>query len=321
MVSVAHCQPQVAFAQFVGCAGDELLAVGEDDFRHAGAAIVIRYDGAAGRVDPAAGVGRGMLAPAPVERVAGAVGLDAVVVGAHGSAHALFVDNVETALELEPAKVVNEIANATDTAFVTGVLRDLVMVVVDRIVAVVVEIRGQRPAVKGSCAEQFGVGMTVAAELLVDHQFVLERTAGDDVDRTGKGFRCNQTGSRASRNVDAFESAQADAIQAVGRRDRREDRDAIDQQRCVATRQIVQHDVADVADRTLGLHREARAFVDGLGQRGCTALFDIPGTEGFGGNDLVPEHGLATDGATTANRDFTQFAVGSVGIGPRQCKG
>lgn len=107
---------------------------------------------------------------------------------------------------------------------------------------------------EADAAEQFGIHVAMGAKLLVDQQLFLERPAGDDIDRAGQRFRRDQAGPGAARNVDPFDVAEADAVEAVGRGHRREDGNAVDEQRGVAAGQIVEYHIADIADRTFGLH-------------------------------------------------------------------
>ena len=153
MAGVTHGQSQAAFTQFVRGAGDELLAVGKDDFRHASPPVVVRDDAAGRWIDPAAGIRRGILALAPVERIAAAIGFDSAVIGAHGTAHALLVDDVEAALDLEPADIIKEETHAADVALVAGVFRNLVVVGIDGVMLVVVEVGRQSTARKRLGAE------------------------------------------------------------------------------------------------------------------------------------------------------------------------
>ena len=146
--------------------------------------------------------------------------------------------------------------------------------------------------------------MAVAAELLVDHQLILERPASDNIDRSGQGFRCDQAGAGTARDVDALQPAETDAVQPIGGGHRREDRNTVNQQRGVTAWQVVEHNVAHIADRAFGLHRNARTFVEHLGQHRGTGFFNFTGSNGFGSDDFIAQHGFAADIAATIDGDF-----------------
>ena len=91
----------------------------------------------------------------------------------------------------------------------------------------------------------------------------LERAAGDDIDRAGQRLPGDQAGAGAARDVDALDAAEGDAVQAIGGGYRREDGGMPSMSSVAAAGQVVEHDVADVADRAFGLNGDARAACRG----------------------------------------------------------
>jgi hypothetical protein len=283
---------------------DGLLALGFDDFRHAAAATAVRAQNAPvgqGDVtrlchavgnDPARRAGRAAPARAPVEGVAAHVALDGAGVAAQRAATALFVHQVETPAQLEATDIVEEQAESAQGTFVTGVFAHAVTVAVQAVMMIDVERGSDCAAREGSGEEAVQPPIAVLPGLRFHYRFRLGRTLGNDVDRSGQGFRRDQAGAGAARNVDALHAVDADHVQAVGAGHRGKNRHAVNHDGGEAPRQVVEGDVAHVADGAFGLHRDTGVVVHRFVQGGGVGLADVGRGNRLGLDDFVAQLGL-----------------------------
>ena len=264
-------------------------------------------------------IGRAVRTLAEVERVAAGAGAHRVVVVAERAAHALFVDVVETRLELEPTDVVEEQAQAEQLAVVAGVLRDAVADAVHAVL--LLQGAGERERAAGEGLGRIGrlALETEAAAAQVEFRAVARRTLGHQVHRPGQGLGRDQAGARAARDVHALQAVQADHVQAVGVGHRREDRHAVEHQGGKAARQVVQRDVAHVAHRALDLHVDAGAVRHQFGQIGGAGLFDLLSVDRIRPDDLVAQ-GTLLGGAGPAGDHHGGQRL-RFGAGVRRCHG